>query len=318
MNGEWRIVTDSPVASIKELMKITGLLTDFRKWLDGEDAATLAPEQPKARSQWEEFLVAVAREVEVVMQREMFTPPGGPTYIPREYLVFLSKEDDAMWQGDKREGLERGLHHVLSERARELITDRNVQTKSFAVELRVDGTLEKGKFRVQPVWDSTAPKTEVKPRKKSEPSPVAPEPPADVSPAEPVIDSAGESTLSIAAPVQSDSEATIVRPRAPLFSLRVTRGDGQAETHKFYLPRITIGRGARDIQVDLKLEGDLEISRKQATIECLSKDAFVVTCEGRNPIEVDGKEIQPGEKSDFTPQQKLKFGSWQVEVVQAG
>ena len=76
-------------------MGLTSLLSDFRKWLDGEDAASLTPEQPRARREWEEFLVSVAREVEVVMQREMFTPPGGPTYIPREYLVFLSKEDDA-------------------------------------------------------------------------------------------------------------------------------------------------------------------------------------------------------------------------------
>jgi hypothetical protein len=298
-------------------MKITGLLTDFRKWLDGEDAATLAPEQPKARSHWEEFLVAVAREVEVVMQREMFTPPGGPTYIPREYLVFLSKEDDAMWQGDKREGLERGLHHVLSERARELTTDKNVQTKSFAVELRVDGTLEKGKFRVQPVWDSAAPKTEVKPRKKSEPAPAVVAPAAE-KPAVPVTNDGDDATLSVAAPANVDSEATIVRPRTPLFSLRVSRGDGQPEVHKFYLPKITIGRGARDIQVDLKLEGDLEISRRQATLECLARDSFAITCEGRNPIEVDGREIQPGERCDFTVNQKLKLGSWQIEIVQAG
>src|SRR2546421_2193715 len=229
-------------------MGITNLLSDFRKWLDGEDAASLAPEQPRARREWEEFLVSLAREVETVMQREMFTPPGGPTYIPREYLVFLSKEDDAQWQGDKREGLERGLFHVLAERAKELIGDKEVQTKTFAVELRVDGTLEKGKFRVQPVWDSSSPKTEVKPRKKSAPPPVE------------------EATISGAAP---DSEATIVRPRAPLFTLEVAREGGPAETHKCYLPQVTVGRGSKDFHVDLRLEGDLEISRKHATIERL-------------------------------------------------
>ena len=46
---------------------------------------------------------------EAVMQREMFTPPGGLTYIPREYVVYLSSEDDKDWQGDKRRGLEQGL-----------------------------------------------------------------------------------------------------------------------------------------------------------------------------------------------------------------
>src|SRR2546425_2399655 len=89
------------------------------------------------------------------MQREMFTPPGGPTYIPREYIVYLSNDDDKEWQGDKRRGLEQGLFHVLSERARELAGSVQLQTKSFAIELRVDGTLNKGEFRVQPVWDET-------------------------------------------------------------------------------------------------------------------------------------------------------------------
>lgn len=284
-------------------MGITNLLSDFRKWLDGEDAATLAPEKPKARSAWEEFLVSVAREVETVMQQEMFTPPGGPTYIPREYIVFLSKEDDAQWQGDKREGLERGLHHVLSERARELVGEKDVQTKSFAVELRVDGTLEKNKFRVQPVWDSTVARTEVRPRKKSEPAAVE-APPAD------------ESTLSAAMPpAPADSEATIVRPRAPLFSLLLTRDGGETETRNFHQSRISIGRGAKDIRVDLKLEGDLEISRKQATIERLEDGKFSLVCEGRNPVLIDGRELPPGERAEFTPPQKIRIGTWQLQVV---
>jgi hypothetical protein len=283
-------------------MGITNLLSDFRKWLDGEDAATLAPEQPKARSAWEEFLVSVAREVETVMQQEMFTPPGGPTYIPREYIVFLSREDDAQWQGDKREGLERGLHHVLSERARELVGDKDVQTKSFAVELRVDGTLEKNKFRVQPVWDSTSPRTEVRPRKKSESVP--PEPAAE------------EATLSAAMPpAPADSEATIVRPRAPLFTLLVTRDGGETEKHNFHQPRITIGRGSKDIRVDLKLEGDLEISRKQAVIERLDADKFALVCEGRNPVMINERELPPGERAEFTPQQKVRIGQWQLQVA---
>src|SRR2546423_15418362 len=89
------------------------------------------------------------------MQREMITAPGGPTYIPREYIVYLSNDDDKEWQGDKRRALEQGLFHVLSERARELAGSVQLQTKSFAIELRVDGTLNKGEFRVQPVWDET-------------------------------------------------------------------------------------------------------------------------------------------------------------------
>jgi hypothetical protein len=276
-------------------MGLKNLITDFRKWLDGEDAASLAPEAPPARREWEEFLVSVAREVETAMQREMFTPPGGPTYIPREYLVFLSKADDAQWQGDKREGLQRGLYHVLSERAKELISDKDVQTKSFALELRVDGTLEKGQFRVQPVWDSTAPKTEVKPRQKV------------IPPATPAVDP--EETIT--APL-SDSVATLVRPRAPLFVLEFGR-DGEAmESFPCHKPQISIGRGAKDIQVDLRLDGDLEISRKHATIERLADGRFAISCEGRNPLEVAGREVPQGERAEFDAGAAVKIGIYRL------
>src|SRR6266568_9675612 len=135
-----------------------GLLESIRRWVDGETADDLleeAEEHSHPRRMWEEFLVKIAREVEACMQREMFTPPGGPTYIPREYIVYLSSDDDKDWQGDKRRGLEQGLFHVLSERARELSGSTQLAAKSFAVELRVDGTLNKGEFRVQAVWDES-------------------------------------------------------------------------------------------------------------------------------------------------------------------
>ena len=96
-----------------------GLLDSIRKWIDGEgaeDPLANVDEQARPRRVWEEFLVKVAREVEAVMQREMFTPPGGPTYIPPEYIVYLSNDDDRDWQGDKRRGLEQGLFHVYRQR----------------------------------------------------------------------------------------------------------------------------------------------------------------------------------------------------------
>src|ERR687895_1281447 len=134
------------------------LIESIRRWIDGEttdDILHEVDEQAHPRRAAEEFLVKIAREVESCMQREMFTPPGGPTYIPREYIVYLSNEDDRDWQGDKRRGLEQGLFHVLSERARELSGTTQLAVKSFAVELRVDGTLNRGEFRVQAVWDET-------------------------------------------------------------------------------------------------------------------------------------------------------------------
>lgn len=285
-------------------MGLKNLITDFRKWLDGEDAASLAPESAPARREWEEFLVSVAREVEAAMQREMFTPPGGPTYIPREYLVFLSKEDDSQWQGDKREGLQRGLFHVLSERAKELIGDKEVQTKTFAVELRVDGTLDKGKFRVQPVWDSSSPKTEVKPRKKTQPAAASLETPTGVD----------EETVT--AP-NYDSEATVVRPRAPLFTVELTRPDGTTQNIPVHNSTISVGRGAKDMRVDVRLEGDLEISRKHATIERLEDGRFAIRCEGRNPIEIDGREVPQGERAEFDSQETVAIGNFRLKLVPA-
>src|SRR3989440_11047503 len=112
-----------------------GLLESIRKWIDGEtgeDLVESADAQAKPRRVWEEFLVKVAREVEAVMQREMFTPPGGPTYIPPEYVVYLSSDDDKEWQGEKRRGLEQGLFYVLSERARGLSGQTQLAPQTFA------------------------------------------------------------------------------------------------------------------------------------------------------------------------------------------
>lgn len=146
-----------------------------------DDPLARADGEAQPRRIWEEFLVKIAREVEIVMRREMFTPPGGPTYIPREYIVYLSNDDDKEWRGEKRRGLEQGLFHVLSERARELSGTTQLATKSFTVELRVDGTLNKGEFRVQPVWDaSESNQTMVTPRLTEAAAPASDNPTADL------------------------------------------------------------------------------------------------------------------------------------------
>jgi hypothetical protein len=242
-------------------------------------------------------MVAIAREVEAVMQREMFTPPGGPTYIPREYVVFLSAEDDAEWQGEKREGLERGLHHVLGKRAADLAGATEFQTKSFTIELRTDATLEKGQFRVQPVWDANADRTMVKPRRS---------PAADVP------------TLSPAS--QDEEDATVVRPRTqpaaaavPAFSVNVERNvegpPAPPDLRQFFKPKITIGRGSKQQAVDLRLEGDLEVSRHHATLEQQGAQ-FLVTCEGRNSIFVDSTEVLTGETAVVRPGQRIAVCSY--------
>src|SRR5712691_609183 len=274
-----------------------GLIESIRKWIDGEtgeDLVESADAQAKPRRIWEEFLVKIAREVEAVMQREMFTPPGGPTYIPREYIVYLSNDDDKDWQGDKRRGLEQGLFHVLSERARELAGSVQLQTKSFAIELRVDGTLNKGEFRVQPVWDETeAGNTMVSVRPATAAS-------AGASPT--AVPSEGGTDADDTGTGNAEGEVTVVRPRVvDLYSIELWREGVRQSVIKITKPEITIGRGSRSVAVDLPLKGDPEISRVHATMTFDDQGRFWLTSKGRNPTLVSGKELPREERTMVQP-----------------
>jgi hypothetical protein len=133
-------------------MKWKKLLEEFRKWLDDEpDVVT--PEEKRKASKGEEFYLAIARQLDQVMQRELFRVPGGPTLVPREYLVFLKPDIDKEWQGERRKALVNGLRSVLWERAKELTSNAEMQERSFTVRLHKDATLEEAPFRVQHVWD---------------------------------------------------------------------------------------------------------------------------------------------------------------------
>jgi hypothetical protein len=287
-----------------------GLIESIRKWIDGETADDIleeAEEHARPRRVWEEFLVKIAREVEACMQREMFTPPGGPTYIPREYIVYLSNDDDKEWQGDKRRGLEQGLFHVLSERARELAGSVQLQTKSFAIELRVDGTLNKGEFRVQPVWDETeAGHTMVTVRPATTSSAAAP---ALTSTEAPPVegDETGITT--------SEGEITVVRPRVvDLYSIEIWREGVRQSVVKITKPEITIGRGSRTVAVDLPLKGDPEISRVHATLTFDDQGRYWVTPKGRNPTLISAREIPREERTQVQPDEKIGICSFTLRI----
>jgi len=287
-----------------------GLIDSIRRWIDGETTDDLleeADEHSKPRRVWEEFLVKIAREVEACMQREMFTPPGGPTYIPREYIVYLSNDDDKDWQGDKRRGLEQGLFHVLSERARELAGSVQLQTKSFAIELRVDGTLNKGEFRVQPVWDETeAGHTMVTVRPATAASAGAP--PTD-APADGVAEGDDTGTGN------TEGEVTVVRPRVvDLYSIELWREGVRQSVVPINKPEITIGRGSRSVSVDLPLKGDPEISRVHATLTFDDQGRYWVTPKGRNPTLVSGRELPRDQRSVVQPDEKIAICSYTLRI----
>lgn len=286
------------------------LLDSIRKWIDGETGEDLleeADEHAKPRRIWEEFLVKIAREVEAVMQREMFTPPGGQTYIPREYVVYLSADDDKDWQGDKRRGLEQGLFHVLSERAKELSGSTHLATKSFAVELRVDGTLEKGQFRVQAVWDETeSGHTQVTPR-------VSPKAAASVNLNDTVRERADWNTDS--SEPGEVSEQTVVRPRIQeLYSIEVWKDGLRDAVVPITKPEITIGRGSRSITVDLPLKGDPEISRVHAILTRENDGRYWLVPKGRNPTLVAGRELPREERAQVQPDQKIAICNFVLRI----
>jgi hypothetical protein len=288
------------------------LLDSIRKWIDGETGEDLleeADEHSKPRRIWEEFLVKIAREVEAVMQREMFTPPGGQTYIPREYVVYLSPDDDKDWQGDKRRGLEQGLFHVLSERAKELSGSTHLATKSFAVELRVDGTLEKGQFRVQAVWDETeSGHTQVTPRVSASKAGM---------PAVNLNDTVRERAdwnTDDSEPGEA-SEQTVVRPRIQeLYSIEVWKDGIRDAVVPITKPEITIGRGSRSITVDLPLKGDPEISRVHAVLTRENDGRYWLVPKGRNPTLVAGRELPREERAEVQADQKIAICNFILRI----
>src|SRR4051812_12776743 len=177
------------------------------------------------------------------MQNEMVPLPQGTTIIPSEYTIFLSGEDDKEWQGVKRKGLEQGLYHILAERAKEIAGKKKLETKSFVLELRVDGTLEKGEVRVQHSWeDSSGNKTGVLVRPKGtssekpkyQPPPehqVNPNPPApaftagSTSPGVYPPSTSPQIAQAVPLPPEEGEEMTNVRTRASeLYRLEIWRG----------------------------------------------------------------------------------------------
>ena len=92
------------------------------------------------------------------------------------------------------------------------------------------------------------------------------------------------------------------------------RSGGDPEVFKSSKAKIEIGRGSKDFPVDVKLDGDQEISRKHAILT-KQESAFKLECVGRNAIEVDGREIQPGESAEVKPGQTIKVGIYELKIA---
>jgi hypothetical protein len=288
------------------------VLDKVRHWIDGETSELVLEEAArdaavKPRSQAEEFIVKIAKAVEEVMQREIVPLPQGTTIIPTEYTIFLSDEDDKDWQGVKRRGLEQGLYHILAERAKEIAGKRKLETQSFAVELRVDGTLEKGNVRVQHSWDEgSSNKTGVLARPKAEPKPNK-ETAAPSSPNFSTNKSFGQlpptvqslNVPQVPPPDSSDDELVTHVQKRPaqteLYRLEIWRNGVRQTVVPVFQNQISIGRGSKSKPVDVALTGDPEISRRHLSLIFDGRGNFSLVNEGRNPALINNRELAVGQ-----------------------
>jgi hypothetical protein len=322
------------------------VLDKVRQWIDGESAELVLEQaardaQVKPRSQAEEFIVKIAREIEEVMQREMLPLPTGTTIIPSEYVIFLSDADDKEWQGIKRKGLEQGLYHILAERAKEIAGKKKLETKSFVIELRIDGTLEKGETRVAHTWeDSSDNKTGVLTRSKDAPAEPAraarptnpsfaesPEPalanvppPAQNAPSF-VQDRAGTPTQPVniqqAVPITAEESEVMTNVRrrvTELYRLEIWLNGVRQNVVPIFNKEISIGRGSRSKPVDIALPGDPEVSRRHLFILMDGEGKFWAINEGRNPAMINSYELPNGQRVPLDPGTSLAVGSYILRI----
>lgn len=324
------------------------ILEKVRRWVDGESGENIlekAAQDARNRpaNSAEEFIVKLARAVEEVMQREMVSLPQGTTLIPPEYLIFLSNEDDKEWQGVKRKGLEQGLYHVLTERAREISGQKKLETKSFSVELRIDGTMEKGEVRVQHSWDEAeSGKTGVLPRSKvaqelakaADSISVAPtiqdadfplETPAAMTnlTGASVYETVREIPVAPAleSPEAADNgdnsdEFTVVHKRnTELYKLEIWLGGTRQNLVPVFAQEVAIGRGSQSKPVDIALKGDPEISRKHVSLNVDANGQYWLTSFGRNATFVGGKEVPVGQKVLVQPGETIAICSYLLRIM---
>lgn len=321
------------------------VLDKVRRWIDGDSAETVLEQaardaQIKPRSAAEEFIVKIAREIEGVMQREMVPLPQGTTIIPSEYLIFLSEADDKDWQGVKRRGLEQGLYHILAERAREIAGKKKLETRSFVLELRVDGTLSSGEIRVQHSWedDSSGGKTGVLSRPKGSHSAEVPVLPRGGKVTDPDLKHPVHTERDLAVPdlvgtAHSGGHAlpvtgrgnefpseeaevlTNVRKRpVELYRLEIWFGGVRQNVVPIFGLEVSIGRGSKSRPVDIALSGDPEISRRHAAVITDGAGRFWIQNEGRNPAMIAGHDLPTGQRVPVKPGTNIAVGAYILRI----
>ena len=181
------------------------------------------------------------------MQREMFTPPGGPTYIPPEYVVYLSNDDDRDWQGEKRRGLDRDSStsspSARANRGRDAARDQAVRRRAargrHAQQGRVPCPARLGRDRVRANTMVTSRPTPPEVRR------------GDDASAPAVLDLDGGDGER----ARSRGDARARAAAGTLLGRNLARGRQARRSCPSRKQKITIGRGSKSIEVDLPHQG---------------------------------------------------------------
>jgi len=114
--------------------------------------------------------------------------------------------------------------------------------------------------------------------------------------------------------VAADEEMTEIR-RRPLFRIRIRRDDeSQPVVRQIFKSEVRIGRGGRNVPVDVALAGDREISRLHAILR-QTASGYEISMEGKNPMFVAGHEIRPGDAEAVQPGEPIQIGMYTLCVL---
>jgi hypothetical protein len=292
-----------PLIEGREMMRLLSQLERIRSWIDAgiDDDGIVSPgSQARPPGVADEFLLQVACEICAVLDDEAFTPPGGSPFLPGKFVVFLSGEDDRQWQGDKRRGLREGLDHSLRLTAGSICGRRQLKKLAFAIELRVDGTLDKGQFRVKAFWDDDGSQTSVVPFNPNSSKTL-------------LVETPPENEVTV---VGVDPEVTVVNPEphVVLYSIEVKRNGERQDLFSVTKPEITIGRSSQSVAVDLPIRGDAEVSRLHAVLARDAQGSYWLTPKGQNPVFLNDDEVQASEQVLVNLNDEIRICSFSLRI----
>ena len=214
----------------------------------------------RARVQPVELARRLAKEMESYK-----TVSVSRTYVPNEYIVFLSREDRRQFEGYEPALLEELSAHLLQHAARESLALLTRPKVTFETDRR----LRMGEFGIQPRL---------------------------VKPPEADREEASQGDLG-ATMVYSATRAqrAVERPPEPAAARALLTADGK--TFVLDQPRAVVGRSRR---CDFVVE-DPNISRRHFELQRRGSDWFVVDLESTNGISVNGRrvtsaQLQPGDE----------------------